>query len=283
VRTLLALLAAARLAGGEAVWDWLPIAADDDRPCELHLRADVSWSVLEPAGQAVRQDDGQLHVSVIPRETSRVVCTGADGGRRSVRMLAPGQAAGVACDADGRLVLDGEAVVLSVPRREAAADRRWGVLRALRSDDPEPCSVRVPAPEPGAWGTPALTRQLIAAQAIAVTGQAVLVLLPGEDRFAAWKHREYRQTLAWMVMDLAARGATRVVLVQPCAPAADLALIGPLRAQVQDVGTAFRCPVVAVAPLDDHACWETSPGVLGPALNQRGREALQELLRRWLR
>jgi hypothetical protein len=53
-------------------------------------------------------------------------------------------------------------------------------------------------PPADALGLPVLGRQIAAAQTLELRGSGVLVLLSGDDRFAAWKHREYRQALAWL-------------------------------------------------------------------------------------
>ena len=127
-------------------------------------------------------------------------------------------------------------------------------------------------------GEPALMAEAVAAQRLAVTGQGVLIRLDGADRWAGWKHREYRQVLAWLVADCFARGALRVVLVEPCAPSPDGPALAPLRAQVQDVSRAYRCAAVTTQTMSKDTYWEIAPGVLGTSLNAGGQQALAALL-----
>lgn len=279
---LACILAAACCAAAEPVWDWLPTAADDDRTCELHLTASDGWEPTALSGLASERAAGQLILRFSPRTVPALDVAGPGGRRIGVRLLAPGHGAGLACDGDGQLGIGGDAAILAVPRREAAADRRWGILRLFDRDVRHPCSLRLPAPMPSAPGRAVLTSQIAAAQALQVSGAGVLVELSGDDRFAAWKHREYRQALAWLVADLAARGATHVVLVEPTCPVVDEPLLAPLRAQVRDVAVAYRCSAIDTTAIGEHACWEVSPGVLGTALNRTGRERLEGLLGPWL-
>lgn len=278
---LLAAVAAACLAA-EPAWDWLPTAADDDRTCEIHLTAPDGWQAVADPRVAAARADGQIVLRFEPRQVAAVAVAGPGERRLGIRLAAPGQAAGLRADADGRLRLGEDAAILAVPRREAAADRRWGVLRLFERSGRTPCAVRLEPPPPAALGIPALTLQIAAAQAAEVRGRGVLVALSGDDRFAAWKHREYRQALAWLVADLAARGASHVVLLEPACPAVDEPLLAPLRAQARDVAAAYRCGIIEAAPLADHALWEIAPGVLGTALNAAGQARRDALLRPWL-
>jgi hypothetical protein len=283
MRMLAAILLAISAAAGDAAWDWLPHAADDDRPCELHLTPADGWTVAEPDSAVTRISDGQLHITVLPQRADTIRCRGPAGTEMQVRLVAPGHGHGMDTDAAGNLRLGAAAAILAVPRREAAADRRWGFLRSLSTPRPAPCDLVLPEPAAVTWGSPALTRQVAAAQQVDVQGRSVLVELSGLDRFAGWKHREYRQTLAWLMADLAARGATRVVLEAPYAPTADAALLAPLRAQARDVAQAYRCTLIDTAALDDHANWETAPGILGQTLNPVGIGRRDEVLRLWRR
>lgn len=276
------LLLAAGLVAGEPAWDWLPHVADDDRVCEVRLTAVPGWEPIASAGLDSRIADGQIILRFEPRLVPRAALGGPDGAGLALRLPAPGQGRGLACDQLGRLRLDSDAAILAVPRREAAADRRWGILRAFERRRLPPCRLVLPPPPPAEAGLPALTRQIAAAQQLDPAGAGVLVRLSGDDRFAAWKHRDYRQALAWLVADLAARGASHVVLVEPCCPAVDEPLLAPLRAQVRDVAAAYRCPVLATAGLGEHALWELSPGLLGPGLNAQGEERAAALLQPWL-
>jgi hypothetical protein len=274
------------LAAGEAdlpAWDWLPRATDDDRICELHLAAGPGWSTRPAAGLESRRSQGQLVVLFEPRLVPAITIGGPADATIAVRMLAPGKAAGLACDADGRLRIGPDSAILAVPRREAISDRRWGVLRLFEGDRPEPCRTRLDEPAPAPLGNPVLTRQIAAAQELK-PGGSVLCVLSGDDRFVGWKHREYRQALSWLVADLIARGASRVVLVEPACPEVDEPMLAPLRAQVRDVARVHRCPVIDTTTLGAANCWEIAPGVLGTALNDAGRQARELLLvrSRWL-
>ena len=276
-------LFAAGLVAAEPAWDWLPRAADDDRLCELHLAIpDAGWSATPCDGLEARRETGQLVLLFEPRRVTQVEVRGPQNRSLAVHLIKPGQGAGLSADGEGRLRHQDSAAVLAVPRREAAADRRWGVLRALDHDRILVCTQVLAEPPPAPLGVPALTRLIAAAQSLDPRGGGVLVQLPGDDRFAAWKHREYRQALAWLVADLAARGATHVVLAEPTCPQVDEPLLAPLRAQVRDVARAYRCTAVDTAPLGDHAGWESAPGVLGRGLNATGIARRDQLLAGWL-
>lgn len=279
---LVSMCLAAACAAAEPAWDWLPYAADDDRPCEIHLTAPEGWRPVDAGSLESERTAEQLILRFEPRRLPALSVSGPDGRRLSVQLLRPGHGAGLLCDGDGRLRIAGDASILAVPRREAAADRRWGILRALERTRHEPCRVRLDPPAATQPGLPALTRQIAAAQSLVLGGSGVLVVLSGDDRFAAWKHREYRQALAWLVADLAARGASHVVLVEPACPAVDEPLLASLRAQVRDVASAYRCSVVDTSQLGAHDGWELSPGVLGTTLNRIGQQRLDALLGPWL-
>ena len=266
----------------EPAWDWLPHATDDDRICELHLAAPDGWTAVPADGLTSRRDGGQLVLRFEPQRVPVVAVAGPLAQRLAVELVAPGTGSGLTCDDQGRLRRGGNAAILAVPRREAAADRRWGMLRAFEQRTIEACGVILPAPPSGPLGLPVLGRQLAAAQALELRGRGVLVPLSGDDRFAGWKHREYRQALAWLVADLAARGASHVVLVEPVCPQVEEPLLAPLRAQVRDVARAFRCTAVDTTPLGRHDGWEVSPGVLGRTLNAAGMTQRDQLLAAWL-
>lgn len=266
------------------VWDWLPRATDDDRLCELHLAAAPGWTAGPVHGLDSRYGEGQLILRFEPRQVPAFTLSGPDGARLGIRLVAPGLAAGLASDPDGRLHIGADLAILAVPRREGLSDRRWGVLRLFESSHPGACSQRLDEPASAALGCAALTRQIVAAQELRPKGDGVLVVLSGEDRFVGWKHREYRQALSWLVADLVGRGATRVVLVEPSCPQIEEPLLAGLRAQVREVARVHRCPIVDTTSLGQDRFWELAPGVLGTALNDAGRQAREQLLGRggWL-
>ncbi len=282
LQSAIALALASVLAAAEPAWDWLPRAADDDRRCELHLAAPDTWSAVPVDGLIATREDGQLVLLFEPQRVAAVSVNGPQNRRLTVELVSPGKGAGLTCDEHGQLLRAGSAAILAVPRREAAADRRWGMLRAFDQRKAEPCTVFLAEPPASALGPPVLGRQVAAAQALDPRGSGVLVHLSGDDRFAAWKHREYRQALAWLVADLAARGASHVVLVEPACPLVDEPLLAPLRAQVRDVARAYRCAAVDTTALGGHDGWEASPGVLGRTLNATGIARRVRLLADWL-
>jgi hypothetical protein len=281
-RWAMLLVLAAATAAAEPAWDWLPRSADDDRTCELHLAAPEGWTAQPAVGLEARREAGQLVLRFEPRVVPTITVRGPQDRHLMVHLVAPGLGAGLSATADGSLQLDGSAAIVAVPRREAAADRRWGVLRAFDHASIERCAHVLAGADASALGIPSLTRQIAAAQRFDPRGGGVLVELSGDDRFAAWKHREYRQTLAWLVADLAARGATQVVLLEPMCPLVDEPLLAPLRAQVRDVARAYRCNAIDTTGLGDHACWESAPGVLGQMLNTAGKARRDQLLAVWL-
>jgi uncharacterized protein YcfJ len=282
VKLGLLLLFTLSAAAAEPAWDWLPRAADDDRPCEIHLTAGAGWAADPMPGLAGERHADQLILRFEPRLVPRIRVSGPDQRSLAIRLVEPGSAQGLACDEGGRLSLDGESAILAVPRREAAADRRWGIIRMFDRTEPQPCTVRLAASSVGRTGTAQLISLAALSQTIPMGGAAVLIELPGEDRFAAWKHREYRQALAWLVADCAARGAIRVVLVEPVCPQVDEPILAPLRQQVRDVANAYRCPVIDTTRLGDHRWWETAPGLLGQQLNQAGAAEAARLLGAWV-
>lgn len=278
---LLLACALALLRGGEApAWDWLPHAVDDDLPTEFLLAADPRWQAEAQAGLTAERRDAVLALRLVPRLCRTAAVAGPGGARIAVALAAPGEGSALRTDAEGRLRQGEDFAVLSVPRREAAADRRWGLLRGLgatatRTD----VELALPAAATGPAAT--LLALVAAAQALDPRGRSVLVALPGEDRLAGWKHREYRQVLAWLVADLAARAATRIVLVEPCCPKVDEPLMQPLRAQARDVAAAFRCGIVDTTALGEHRLWQTAGGIIGPRLNADGEAERRRLLAGW--
>jgi hypothetical protein len=222
-----------------------------------------------------------LTATVVPGQGQRLTLA-KDGERIALRLVHPGHGAGLALDAQRRLTQQGELAILVLPRLEIEADRRWAVLRPLERPSEHPCGLILEEPVVP-WGEAALTAQLCASQSLQLRGQGLLVRLSGADRWAGWKHREYRQVLAWLVADALLRGATLVAVAEPIAPASEAAAIAPLRVQVRDVVQAYRCALVDTGALDRDANWEVAVGVLSPALNDRGRAALAALLKPWMK
>jgi hypothetical protein len=209
-----------------------------------------------------------------------VVQFSSAGLTRTVRLVQPGAGAALAVDADGRLVSGADAAVLVVDRTEADNDRRWSQLRHIGSEEALHCGLTIESP-PVRAGDSALLAGIAADQTMAVKGQNVLLLVPGADCLASWKHREFRQALAWMVSDLHCRGASHVVLAPPLVPPLEGALATPLADEMLDVAHAYHCRTVDLSELEDERYWLMAPGVQGPSLNAEGRARLAQLLEPW--
>jgi len=274
-----------------ADWTYTPLVTYEDEAATVVLgpAAAGAWQVRDdhrgdPLGEAVVARDGRVTLTIDPRSLSvvRVQSVEAGGAALTLRFVRPGEGRDLTIDAAGNPMLGGARAVLVLSRLEARADRRWGMLRDASDREPRPCAVAL-APPLVSEGVPALTAQVRDAQALAVAGQGVLVELAAADRLAGWKHRAYRQCLAWLVADLQARGATHIALVPPVAaqPLDDDLL--PLRRQVADVASAYRCRLVEIESLNDPAGWESAPGVLGTTLNAGGAARRDRLLAPWRR
>ena len=278
------------LTAGDLAWDHLPPVGYEGEHVSLAVRPAGGI-----AGWTAQGDDGVvlpltpdttgevLHVSVALGQLKRIILSKGEQ-RVGIRLVRPGEGKDLGLDAWRRFTLNGngekgggELAMLVLRRLEAEADRRWAVLSLIERPLARPCAIDLAAP-PVPLGEPALMAEVVAAQRLTVTGQGVLVRLDGADRWAGWKHREYRQVLAWLVADCFARGALRVVLVEPCAPSPDGPALAPLRTQVQDVSSSYRCAAVATQSLSKDAYWEISPGVLGTSFNAGGQQALTALL-----
>lgn len=285
IRALVALLALAAALPAAVGWSYAPLVAYEDEAATLVLApaaTDEGWRIEDGhAVEAPTVRDGQVTLAVMPRGRSGLRLRAADGRTCDLRFVRPGEASGLSVEAGGHPSIAGVRAVLVLSRLEARADRRWDALRGDIDRMPKPCAVALPPPA-AAEGVPALVAQVADAQALAVSGQGVLVELDPADRFAAWKHREYRQCLAWLVADLQARGAAHLALVPPVAARPLDADLEPLRRQVADVAAAYRCRVVeGMEALGDPACWEATPGVLGLELNPLGQARRAALLAPW--
>lgn len=290
-RSALACLLCLGLAAGDLAWDHLPPVGYEGEHVSLAVRPAggvAGWTAQGDDGVALPttpDTTGEvLHVSVALGQITRIVL--AKGERRvTIRLVRPGEGKDLGLDAWRRFTLGGagggDLAMLVLRRLEAQADRRWAVLGLIERPLARPCAVDLVAPAVP-LGEPALMAEVVAAQRLAVSGQGVLVRLDGVDRWAGWKHREYRQVLAWLVADCFARGALRVVLVEPYGPAPDGPALAPLRAQVQDVSRSYRCAAIATQSLSKDAWWELAPGVLGTSLNADGQQALAALLAPYL-
>ncbi len=284
---LLGVLQLAEARAGESTWDYLPLVGYEQEELSLALRpfgGTAGWSAADAQGAAIALNGDQqtLSFSFTPAGQGAISVVLASSDRRiAIDFIHPGGGAELALDAQGRLHRGQDLAVLVLPRLEAQADRRWAVLGLLERPTVQPCAATVEEPQVR-WGEPALVAQICASQRLQPKGAGVLVRLAGADRNAGWKQREYRQALAWLVADLLARGAERVVLVEPVAPQAEAAVVQPLRVQIADVARTYHCRVVETATLGRDADWEVASGVLGSSLNARGQAACAELLRPYL-
>lgn len=286
MRLLVGLVAlTATLPAATPSWSYAPLVTYEDEAATVMLSPAVAgdgWRVVDQTdvlADAPILRDGHLILAVPPR-WAQLLLRASDGRTCALRFVRPGEARDLVIDGHGHPLIAGVRVVLVLSRLEARADRRWGMLRESTDRAPKPCALMLPAPT-GAEGVPLLTAQVRDAQALAVRGQGVLIELAAADRFAGWKHREYRQCLAWLVADLQARGAAHIALAPPVAarPFDDDLL--PLRHQVADVAAAYRCRLVEVEALSDPACWLVSPGVFGLTLNPSGEARRAAILAPW--
>jgi len=270
-------------------WDYLPTVGylGDTLWFSLRVGAGASlWQVRTNAGMVPNESGaGQQTVDchlLLPSDATALTFIefSAPGQRRLVHLVAPGSGATLALDRWNRLSIDGEAVVLTVDRTEPDRDRRWRPVRFSDATTPLHCPVTIQA-EQTVGGDGGILSAVINAQKATVASRNTLVLVPSSDQTAGWKHREYRQVLAWLVSDLQSRHAAHVVLVDPVAPEVLRPDITPLITQVQDVADAYHCRIVALRGLSQDRYWLVSPGVLGTTLNAEGRSALDAALQAW--
>ncbi|MFW5750400.1 MAG: hypothetical protein ACOCZK_02015 [Planctomycetota bacterium] len=263
-------------AGDEAVavFDHLPAVAYDGEALTVALRASAGrttsrWRVVEPPAEmqlSRSERDAVLQITFVPRLARSVrVVDASDALVAGLHFVRPGSQAPLELGDHGRLHFADLPVVLLLERREAEADRRWALLRGISEKERPRCDLILPAPTVP-FGHPVLLAQIHAARRRPTVGRSIMVQLGGDDVFASWKHRAYRQALAWLVSDLKQRGALRVVLVQPVAPDDGSGALGPLQEQVVDVGRTYDCEVIAQPGLEAPAAWAVAPGVIGPDL-----------------
>jgi hypothetical protein len=288
MRSVLLLLALLPLATAEPApaWDYRPLVTYEDEGLVATLAGDGrgSWRLDDGAGATVpgscTVEGGQVRVEVSAAGHDRVRLRGSDGREAVLCFVRPGHARDLTLGEDGLPLLGGLPAVLVLSRLEARADRRWALLREGIDARPLACAAHL-APPSTAQGRPVLLAECVASQAIDPAG-GVLVELSGLDRVAGWKHREYRQVLAWLVCDLQARDAGHVALAPPYAAAIHADSMSPLRLQVTDVANAYRCRVVDTLALSDPSYWELQPGLLGTGLNASGAAVRDALFAPWL-
>jgi hypothetical protein len=257
------------LAADEAPsWDWLPAAVWHGEGFDVALRAPGAWTAEAPGGTVASERRGEV-VQVHVEGTPAAVTLRAGARTITLRLVAPGAGAGLTAAA-GRLRLDDAVALLAPVRREREEDRRWSAWRRAGPLPPLRCEVVLTAPA-GPWGEPALPALIVAAQGASVRGAGVLVALPDADRLAGWNRRLYRQCLAWLVADLAARGATPV-LVAPSAPMVEAGSADGLLAEVRAVAAAWQVRVVE-PQLADARLWADADGQQQAVMNDAGRAA----------
>jgi hypothetical protein len=199
--------------------------------------------------------------SVIARP-GRLSAVGVD-----LRLVPPGDGAGLRWTGH-RLTLAGEPAVLVAPWRDPVPDRRWAWLPG--GEAPR-CGILLVDPPPVADGAPVLPAQIIAAQAIDPR-PGVAIVLSGAERFAAWRVRDWRLALGWLVEDLHQRGARRVVLLGPAAPEPEHGALAALAREAATVAAAHGAGWIPGDALADPALWD------GPVLSAAGRAARDRLL-----
>ncbi len=266
-------------------WDWLPVVVRDGDAVWLSLRpADgvAGWSAhRHETALSLTASGGALTLVASTRELGDGVVWVGPGRRHHVRLVPPGAAAGLHQEDDGRLRLGDDLAVLRCPAVDDRQDRRWMLLRrSAPTPVAVPCGRRlsVPVTAPGQAALPDLA---LAAQALDPAGQDVLVEVPADLR-AAWRHRDRRLALGWIVSDLLARGARTVVLVLPVAPSADADLLAPLTAETRAVAELWHCAIIDLPTLAEHRWWEVAPGTLGAGLNAAGLAERERLLAPWV-
>ncbi len=282
---LLIVSAAVAVEASAAAFDHLPAVAYDDEELTVALRAAEGrttrqWRVVDPPPglQLSRSErDTVVQIALIPRQAGGVQVVDAAGASiAGLHFVRPGSQTPLVLSDHGRLQFAGRPVVLLLERREAEADRRWALLRGTSEKERPPCDLVLPAPAVP-LGHPVLLAQIHAARRRPTVGRSIMVQLGGDDVFAAWKHRAYRQALAWLVSDLMQRGALRVVLVQPVAPDDGSDALAPLQEQVRDIARTYECDVIEQPGLDERDAWALASGVIGPGL---GPDALERYRQR---
>lgn len=268
-----------------ADWDYRPLVTYVDETVRAEWRpADtpMEWKGA-PGGKARITIVGEVvRCDWIPAQDPLLVLHGPAAGEARIRAVLPGDGSDLSWDDDAGVLRHGPAMaLLALTRIEARSDRRWLLVRALSGDEAKPCAHHL-GPEMVAEGLSPLLRQCVQAQALHPDGDGVLVELAAGERFVGWKHREFRQVLAWLVADLQARNAGFVVLVMPRAAAPIDGELEPLRAQVADVANAYRCRILDPRQLRDERYWTIAPQVLGTTLNAEGQAERGRQLAPWL-
>jgi len=267
-----------------ADWDYRPLVAYADET----VRAE--WRPAESPAEWTGAPHGKARVDVvgavvrcdwIPEQQPLLTLHGPAGAEARIQAVLPGSGTGLTWDGEGTLRHGTATALLALTRIEARSDRRWLLVRALSGDQAKACAHHL-GPEHVTEGLSPLLRQCVQAQALHPNGDGVLIELAAAERFVGWKHREFRQVLAWLVADLQARHAGFVVLVAPRAAAPIDDELEALRAQVTDVANAYRCRVLDPRPLREERFWTIAPHVLGTTLNAEGQAERGRQLAPWL-
>ena len=257
------------------VWNHLPIATYREESMSFSVNLPDRWQLAKGSERIAQDANGRAEID--PSVINEVMIRGADGKRvQSIVLVQPGDNLPLTFT-EGRLYCDQDLVVLATNRREYDEDRRWKFLRKEETKD-TPCQLRLRAPAV-AIGESGLLALIAQSRQMSVWKQGVVIEIPASDRLVGWKHREFRQVVAWLVADVRRRGARRVVLVQPPAPRIELAAVDALRNQVRDVAKTYSVEVLEVGGLANHDLWEIAPGLLGDELNPGGQAALDAIVR----
>lgn len=286
MKAFLLLCACAVMAASDSIsWSYRPFVGYEGESLVATWPASDAdgWRVVDGNGHSLTASmtfrDGQGTIQLEAHGLDRVQLIHGNVAGPGLRLVRAGAAAGLSADRDGFPCIDGMAAVLVLDRIEARADRRWLMLREEIDASPVHCAHVLAAPAVPV-GQPALIAQCIASQTVDPSG-GVLVELSGLDRLAAWKHREYRQVLAWLVSDLQFRNAGHVALAQPVAAAPHLNDLRPFQAQVRDVALAYRCRILDTQNLSLPAYWLDGSGLLGTQFNAEGAAQWQSLIAPW--
>lgn len=258
-------------------WDHRPVVSYADDTCLF------AWRVHAPAAMTAQLDNEALplltedkssQVAVIPGSKQQLIVRAGEAELFRARLLAPQHGAELALDRWGWPAVDEQPAVLVVRERPAELDRRWAWLRGFQQAQGAVSVITAPVVP---WGHSPLLAQVVASQKD-VRDKQIVVLLSDNERHVAWKHRDFRQVLCWLMEDLLLRGARSITVVQAPVPAYDRKGMEGLWEQTRLAARAYGADVVETFSLSADQYWQVAPGVFASDLNEAGQAALTLLL-----
>lgn len=264
-------------------WSYVPQVAYEDDVLQATWVTDGppgSWTVTGTRPVRTRIDGSSLVIDAQVSAPMSIHLQGPDGREANLVTVAPGQSAQLHWTLADGLRAGSDTAVLALPRLEARSDRRWQLIRALAGDDAKACQ-HILFPPSTISGESALLSQIVACHQTTFANDGVLIVMSAGERTVGWKHREFRQMLAWLVADALARNAGYVVIVQPRVAVVVDDQLDWLRRQVEDVAAAYRCRVYDPQPLMDTQWWMNEQGQLTDTLQPAGQAHLRLLLQPW--